>query len=634
MKKLIISAISVVLILGLGSDGNAQVKNPQQAPTKLPKNIKLSNDPIVIEDVSVSNDINMQYTIRLYNNTSQPIPLKQLSIEITHDNGSVSTPRSWIPSLELLQPSINSEIPPSQAMELKFRCCNSQDTVLQQLDNGILIYNGTNNILVKVQFMGRWYTHRSTFIWKPQLADLKINDVKVELNPEDFGNWFRFRVSIENAGDALPIFFKTTGKTRETSLLNVLLVRRKDGKEKQYKAFPEVKSEREGSLSTYLDSYLRLNPGEKKELVFRTSSSAGDLLDLIGEFEVTVGFDSPAWKTNSEYPYVISDADRRNNVMTKSVSLGGDCFEIISFFPEKISKYKPAEGPQREFPRKEQNLIYLELRSYLPLLILDEATTPKKIYLNEKVDPIGDFKVYFNDEELRIFNVTGDPKRGIYRVWIEEPEKRERGRFKVNILGVSKFSNKFLEVETKFASAPESTSPKLPYYYESPAPPVPFPYIISLDTFPYGVKPISIEGVNIREKDGKVNVLVSLRSRDYTWLEEGKRRRDLMKEKENTGADIDLSKYVDAPYWVYLFIRPKNKIKWRDMGALVSPRKLEADKRAVVSFTFDLAEAMFQKGITLGENEFLIVITYLVTEEELSSGVPSDMYWGVFTLGK
>jgi hypothetical protein len=617
--KLLRVFVGVVVGLFVGM-GVAQQKVKEQGISLPHLAIHPSDDPIVIESIAVSNDINMQYTVRVKNNTSQPIPLKQLKIEITH----LSPLRNWDPSPKLLQPSDNSEIPPSQTMELKYRCSAPQETVLQQLDMGVLVYNGSNNVLVEVQFMGRWYSHRSTFIWKPKLADLRINDVKLELLHEDSAHWFRFTVVIENVGDALPILLKTTGKTSETYLLNVSLVRRKDGKEKQYKAFPEVKSERERSFDIYFDSYLRLNPGEKKELVFQTgwdSLGDGDLLHFIGEFEVTVGFDSPAWKTNSEYPYVISDANRRNNVMTKTVSLGGDCFEIISFFPEKISRYKPAGGAQGEFPRREQNLMYLKLRSYLPLTLLDDPS---------------DFKVYFNDEELRIFNVTGDPQRGIYRVWIEKPEKRERGRFKVNILGVSRSSNKFLEVETaKFTPAP--ASPKLPYYFESPAPPVPLPYTISPDKFPYGVMPISIEGVSIREKDGKVNVGVALKARDYTWLERGKGWSDVRKDNPNA----DLSKYVSSlasTYQVYLLMRPKDKLRWRHIGKLISPKTLEANKREVVTFTLDEVKALLEKTLTSGENEFLVVVTYTFTEREGKEveeiEVPSDMYWGNFTLGK
>lgn len=141
MKKLIITLISLFLVSEVES-GSAQTKIPQNIPAEIPKNIQ-SNDPLIIENVSVSNDINMQYTIRLKNNSLNPIPLSQLKIVISYCNQDRIL---WVPSFELLKPSTNTVISPGQTTEVIYRCTDDIKTVLKQLDNGILNYNLLNFI--------------------------------------------------------------------------------------------------------------------------------------------------------------------------------------------------------------------------------------------------------------------------------------------------------------------------------------------------------------------------------------------------------------------------------------------------------------------------------------------------------
>lgn len=226
MKQLI---IILIFFLFLGTESAyAQLKIPQDLPTKIPENIK-PHDPVSIENVSVSNDINMQYAIRLKNNSSNPIPLSQLKIEIIHYN---QDRYGWTPSIELLKPSFSTLISPGQTIELTYRCTGEEKTVLKQLDSGILKYNSLNNISVVIIKDNRQYTYEGLFIWKPKLADLRINDVKVDLVHETSGlHRLKFAVTLENAGNSLPIFLGDTKKeTSKTPFLKVFVERKKDNK--------------------------------------------------------------------------------------------------------------------------------------------------------------------------------------------------------------------------------------------------------------------------------------------------------------------------------------------------------------------------------------------------------------------
>lgn len=593
-----------------------QIPVKKISPPKAPKNINASNDPILIENLVVSNDINMQYTIRLKNNTSDVIPLKKIEAKIFHYNRAGAT---WVPSIELLQPSINTVIQPQQEIELIYRCRDDAATVLRQLDNNILAYNSENKARACIRYSDKNYCYEGEFLWKPKLADLRINDAKIEYKHEisksGFNHdWFRFNIVLENSGDALPIFIgNSKRKTVETNFLKALITRKKDNKVvAMIEAHPVIGSQRENSLDTYLDTYFRINPGEKRELVFETDNLTNYVLDLIGEFEITIGFDCPLEKTNVVYQHLFGDANWQNNIIKKDVTLGNDLFEIISFFPDKISKIEPAEKPQGEFPRMEQDLMYIDLKSYLILSHLDDAK---------------DVKIYFNDEDLRIFNIKikGLGGQGEYRVWFKKPEKRERGRFKVEILGISRLADKYLEITSESKTAPSKI--ELPYYFDS----TPANWLnLFPSAFTYGLMPINIEGVNIKG-NAPVNFLVAVRSKDYTWLEQGKSWSDVNKDNPNA----DLSKYVSSlssNYQIYLFIRAKDKLQWRDIGKLISPKTLEANKREVVTFTLDEAKALLEKKLTSGENEFLILVTYTTTEEKEKIEVPSDMYWSKFTL--
>lgn len=342
------------------------------------------------------------------------------------------------------------------------------------------------------------------------------------------------------------------------------------------------------------------------------------LYDIVGEINITLGFDAQIEKSNSYYTHLFGDANWQNNLVTKSVFLGKDLFKIVSFYPETISKYEPAGAPQREFPRMEQNLMYVELKSYLSLNHLNDARN---------------IKVYFGDEELRIFNIKIGSGSWSYFVWIEKPKKRQRGRFRVDILGITQLSDKFLEISDKLGTVPSSNSNlyspfycySIPLYFVGPpsGKDVPKPR--------YGLMPISIEDVNLREKALNINILVALKSRDYTWLEEGKGWSDVI--KDNPSAD--LSKYVSSSsshYRVYLFIRSRDKLLWHDKGVLISPKTLEANNREILKLEFDQVRAMLEKEIISGENEFLLVVTYTYTYEGDTFEIASDMYWSVFTV--
>lgn len=588
---------------------------------KVPK--ILPKDPILFEKVVVSNDINMRYDIYLKNNTSYTISLKDLEIHIKHKKRS----SNWEPSLELLSPSLNTKVKPNDNIQISYRCKDTQVDILKKMDEGYLSYNSENNLSVSVKFEGKEYIYEEKFVWKPKMSDLRISDFNIDYVHEWSGsgikNCFLVSIFLENNGDALPIFLGDKNKKlSEVPFVNIIIRRKKDGKIISFvKAYPALESDREKELYIYLDTYFRISPGDRKKLIFKTDVLPA--LDLIGDFDIIIGFDYPLEKTNVVYYHLFSDANWENNFITKTISLGNDAFEILGFYPEKISSIS-SEVSEKEYVRKENKLIYLKVKSYLPLNLYSDADS---------------IKVYFNNELLRIFSIQlldWDKDHYKFTIWVERPKNIVKGRFRVDISGVSKFSN-YLEVSKEFTD-----SLGLSYFYLGAIPvnytliSSPFDFLEYGDgkfNLPYGIIPINIEDINIKGK-APMSLLVALKPKGYTWLEYGKGWASV--EKENPNAD--LSKYIsslsDPSYFVYVLVRPENKISWNLLYKSLAPKTLEADKRNILSYTVDEIKGILEGKLKGGKNELLIIVTYMMydSKKDIKREVVSDMYWTEFKI--
>lgn len=606
LKKFLI--ISVLFLIFSQMVYSNQISLPQNPPLKI-----TPSDPILFEKVEISNDINMQYTINLKNNGSYTISVKDLKVEIYHVGSNFRG--AWAPSIELRKPSLDTQIQPKASFQLIYKCNNSREEILKQMDEGILTYNSPNHFRISIKYKDRYYTYEGDFLWKPQLADLKVNNVEIEdLHETKSGfhfNYLKVSIELENIGDMLPIFLKDKNqKTLETSFVKIIVRRKSDKKiVAVLNAYPEINNERENNLSIYIDTNLMISPKEKRKLTFKAEYS--DPFSLIGDFDITIGFDAKIEESNIIYYHFFGDKNWQNNIVTKSVSFGINSFEIISFCPEKLSSISPALATPKEFPRKENNLIYIRVNSYLPLTSANE----------------NEIKVYFNNELLRIFSIKFldfTKNYSKYLIWIEKPKKIERGQFKIDILGISKFSN-YLEIENKFTGI--TTSSSAPFYFDS----VPIYYASPDDgKSPYGLCPISIEDINLRG-NAPMNLSIILRPKNFIWLERGKGWSDVQKENPNA----DLSKYVSSMtsvYKVYVYVRPKDKIAWNFIDSAESPITLYPDKRNIINFSIDEVKNILKGNLKGGVNEILIFVTYTYKDEEIVKEVISDMYWTEFTI--
>lgn len=592
----------------------------------IPKIPKITpRDPILFEKVSISDDVNIRYDITLKNNTSYTISLKDLEVHIYHRKLDGSS--TWEPSLELLEPSLTTKVKPNSSIQVSYRCKNTQEDIFKRMDEGFLSCNSENNIKISVKFEGKEYIYEDKFVWKPKVSDLRISDFNLDYIHKWDGiginNYFRLTIFIENRGDALPIFLGDKNKKLdEIPFVNLIIQRKKDKKTIAFvKAHPEVENDRERDLNVYLNTYFRISPGERKKLIFKTDTLPAQ--DLIGDFDIIIGFDYPLEKISSTYYHLFSDANWDNNFITKTFSLGSDSFEILGFYPEKLSSISP-EISEKEFLRKESRLIYLNIKSYLPLNLYNDVNS---------------IKVYFNNELLRIFSIQlidWDKDHYNFAVWVERPKNIVKGKFRVEISGVSKYS-KDLEVSKDF-----TTSLGLKYFYLGSIPvnytliSYPFDFLEYGDektNLPYGIMPIVIEDINIRGK-APMNLFVALKPKGYTWLEYGKGWASV--EKENPNAD--LSKYVsslsDPSYIVYILVRPENKIGWNLLDKSIAPKTLEADKRNILNYTIDEVKYLLEGKLKSGKNELLIFVTYKMydSKKKETKEVVSDMYWTEFKI--
>ncbi|MCX7795264.1 MAG: hypothetical protein N2380_01895 [bacterium] len=569
-----------------------------------------------VEKVVVSNEIPIRFTICLKNNSEKTMTLENYKVEVIIFS---SSNKDWIPKLILESPSGNPSIMPGQSINLVYK--TSKEEVLNKIDEERLTINASNKIRVNVYIKGEEgqeysrFFYEDNFFWKPQIADLAIKDAKVEFLGYDSNPYYKRKlkvsVSIKNIGDAYPILYGDNKKLNE-SLVQIKMVRKKDGKY----FYLQMESVGKSSISEYT-----FGPGNQIELSFISRYPLPDI-DTIGDFDIIISFDEEIdKKTNTTYYHLFSDGNRQNNIFVTSLSFN-EVFDLGAFYPKKVSILKPA-GVKREYPRLEQDLMYIDVKSYVKLNLIDEIST---------------IKVYFNNEPLRIFNITIGYMDS-YRVWFEKPKKVGKGKIKVELLGITRFSKDDLEVTDSFIFSSEASSSDIswPFYFTA-SPDVYLLYFGKDDPKPpYGATPISIDDISIKG-NAPINISIALRSPQITWF-------DISKGLKDIPPNADLRYYAwSNRYAVRVYIRPSNKIKWRFLEHIEAPVTIEPNKRPIITIKLDELEAFAKGDLTSGENELLIQVIYTfetkekyvanqeVKEVVMKHMILSDMYWTRFKI--
>lgn len=609
IKKAVSFSILFIIFISLKL-ASAQI----QIEPKLPNLPIQSPYKVIIEEVTVSNEIPIRVTIRLKNNSEKIMTLDKYKVEIVIWGGPY---KSWVPNLILENPSGNPSIMPGQAINLVYK--TSKEEVLKKIDEERLIINASNKIQAYVYIKGeegQEYSRSSyegNFLWRPKMADLTIKDAKIEFlgyEPDPLlKRKLKVSVLIENIGDAYPILYGNN-KESDKSIVQVKMVRKKDGRYFYVQMKP---------LGNQISEY-SFGPGNQAEMLFISEFPLSDI-DIAGDFDVIVSFDERLDKEpNTIYYHLFSDRDRQNNIITKSVSFN-DLFVLGSFYPKKVSILKPA-GVKSDFPRLEQDLMYIDIKSYARLNLIDDNST---------------IKVYFNNEPLRVFSIIIEDIDK-YRVWFEKPKKVGKGKIRVELAGITRFSKDDLEVTDSFILSESYTSSKIswPFYFGA-SPNVYILYFGKEDPEPpYGARPISIEAINMKG-NAPINVSILLKSPQVTWFDSSKGLKDIP-------PNADLRYYAGPTYTVTVYIRPSNKIIWRFLESIEAPVTLEANKSAVVIIRLDEIKALLKGNLGSGENEILIQVSYSFETEEtytannevktviLTRTILSDMYWTKFKI--
>lgn len=567
----------------------------------------------IIEKVEMSNELTPVYKIIFKNPTDKSISLSQCEVTIIHLGM-----HNWTPKLELVSPKNSTVISPGETIELVYRCIDSKETILEQIDRGALKYNAENKIEVSIRIPGEDpILYEGTLLWKPKLADLRIKSARFELDKNKSG-FIRCKLVIENIGDDYPIFKKKATSLNELSLFNLRLID-KEGKEELLEMKPT------GNLSPY---DLHIAPGKEKEIEIINNVFIPNVYFMKGELKIIMGFDEPLVKNKTIYSRAFGDSNPSNNILTSSVSFGR-LFSILSFYPEKVSILKPVVS--KDYPREEYDLMYITVSSYGPLNLFDGTK---------------DIKMYFEGEELRIFSIKLDKWKepfSEYKIWVKKPKKVGRGRLRVEIFGISDTASKYLEVTDKLILSSTSGQEKIswPFYFDS-TPEYTF-YFGKEDPEPlYGSMPISITDINIKG-NLPINIFISLMNNSkYKWLDSSKNIKDIdISERQNYGES----------YFVRVYVRPLSKIQWRLLEEIESPVYLESGKRTIIKVTLDEISSLLKGLISPGENELLVLIGYtftyrefykasdgagnLVEKEKISKyNILSDMYCTRFRIGE
>ncbi|MBC7319266.1 hypothetical protein H5T89_01350 [bacterium] len=611
IKKVMSLSILFILFISLKL-ASAQIQIGPKLPN-LPIQLPYK---VIIEEVTVSNEISIRFTIQLKNNSEKIMTLDKYRVEVV----ILGSPnKSWVPNLILESPIGNPSIMPGQSVKLVYK--TSKEEVLKKIDEGSLIPNASNEIRVYAYIReeeGQEYSrfsYEGKFLWKPQMADLTIKDVKIEFLGYDNNSYYKRKlkasVLIENVGDAYPILYGNKKELYE-SLLQIKMVRKKDGKYFYLQMEP---------LSNFQISEYALGPGGQVELSFISKFPLPGI-DIVGDFDVTVSLDEELNKeSNTVYYHLFSDRNRQNNIVTRSVSFN-DLFTLGSFYSKKVSILKPA-GVRSEFPRLEQDLMYIDIKSYARLDLIDDNSI---------------IKVYFNNEPLKIFSIIiEDTDR--YRIWFEKPKKVGKGKIRVDLAGITRFSKDDLEVTDSFILSESYASSKIswPFYFGA-SPNVYIFYFGEEDPKPpYGATPISIDTINIRG-NAPINISILLKSPQITWFDSSKSSKDIP-------PNADLRYYAGSNrYTVRVYVRPNSKIIWRLLESIEAPVTLEPNKRTIVTVKLDELTALLKGNLASGENEILIQVSYSFKRREtytannevkeviMEYNVLSDMYWTSFKI--
>lgn len=583
---------------------------------------KLPNLPIqlpykvIIEEVTISNEIPIRFTIRLKNNSEKVMALDNYKIEVTVFS---NLNKDWFPKLTLESPLGNPSVMPGQSISLVYK--TSKEETLTKIDEGRLSLNVLNKIRVNVYIKGEEgqeysrFFYEKEFLWKPKIADLVVKDAKVEFlgydNNPNYKRKLKTSVLIENIGDTYPILYGESKKLRD-SIMQVKMIRKKDN-ESFYLSMEPIG---EFSIGEY-----SFGPGKQVELTFISKYPLPDI-DIIGDFDVIVGFDEEIdKKTNITYYHLFSDGNRQNNIFVKSVSFG-EIFDIGGFYPKRVSTLKPA-STKRDFPRLEQDLMYIDIKSYIRLDLIDDVSI---------------IKVYFNNEPLRIFSIIIKDTDN-YRVWFEKPKKTGRGKIKVELAGITRFSKDDLEVTDSFIFSPAQSLSDIswPFYFDA-SPDVYLLYFGKEDPKPpYGATPIFIDDISIRG-NVPINISIALKSSQVTWFDTSKGSKDIP-------SNADLRYYAGSNrYAIRVYTRPKDKIKWRFLEHIEAPVTIEPNKRSIVTVKLDELEAFAKGNLASGINELLIQVVYTfeakeryianqeVKEVTTKYMILSDMYWTRFEI--
>ncbi len=610
-RKILSLFILVILFISLNLALAQDKKEPKlpSFPIQLPYKV-------IVEEATVSNEIPMRFTIRLKNNSEKTMTLTNYTIEIVIRS---NLDKGWIPKLILENPPENTSIMPGQSINLVYK--TSTKDVFIAIDEGKVTPNTSNQISVYVYIKGEEgseysrFSYKHDFLWKPKIADLAIKDVKIEFLGYDRDPYYKRKIKasllIENIGDTYPILYGDNKKINE-SLVQIKLVRKKDGK----------------------SFYLQMEPiGELKigeytfgskaqvELPFISKYPLSGI-DITGEFDVIVSFDEEIdKKANTSYYHLFSDRNRENNIFVKSVAFN-NVFDLGAFYPKRVSILKPA-GVKREFSRLEQDLMYIDIKSYVRLDLIDDNST---------------IKVYFNNEPLRIFSIIIKDVDN-YRVWFERPKRIGKGKIKVELAGITRFSKDDLEVTDSFiiSPAPLPSDISWPFYFDA-SPDVYMFYFGKDDPKPpYGSTPISIDDINIRG-NAPISISIALRSPQITWF-------DVSKSSKDIPSNADLRYYAGANrYAIEVYIRPSNKLRWQLLEHIEAPVSIEPNKRSIITVKLDEVKKLLEGHLTSGENELLIQVIYTFETKEryianqevkeviMKYAILSDMYWTRFKI--
>ncbi|MGC8971500.1 MAG: hypothetical protein ACP5K2_04770 [bacterium] len=256
-----------------------------QLESKLPKSPIQSLYKVIIEKVTVSDEIPTRFSIRLKNNSDRTMTINNYKIELVVFN---NRNRAWIPRLILERPLGDSSIMPGQSIDLVYR--TSEKEILTKIDEGSLIINGLNKIKVYAYIKeeeGQEYSrfsYEGDFFWKPRIADLAIKDVKIEFLGYENNPYYKRKIKasvlIENVGNAYPILYGDA-KELSGSLVKVKMVRKNDGKSFYLQMLPTE----EFSIGEYT-----LGPGNQVKLSFISDYQLPGI-DIVGEFNIIANVD-------------------------------------------------------------------------------------------------------------------------------------------------------------------------------------------------------------------------------------------------------------------------------------------------------------------------------------------------------